>query len=57
MHLEEGEEEAEVEVGPHLTVATRMTQGKKSCIVNDVWSSRIMKPEGMGLTRGGCRSE
>ena len=54
MHLEE---EEEAEVGPHLTVATRMTQGKKSCIVNDVWSSRIMKPEGMGLTRGGCRSE
>ena len=38
MHLEEEEEE-----GLHLTVATRMTQGKKSCIVNDVWSSRIMK--------------
>ena len=48
MHLGEEEEEE----GPLLTVATRMTQGKKSCIVNDVWKSR-MKPGGMmGLTRG-----
>ena len=47
------EEEEEEEEGPLLTVATRMTQGKKSCIVNDVWNSR-MKPEGMGLTRGGA---
>ena len=56
MHSEVEEVEVEEE-GPLLTVATPMTQGKKSCIVNDVWRSR-MKPGGMmGLTRGSSRSE